>query len=116
MSNEANAKYQLSADAKLEFHPVAQIDVGRQDMFIDHGYSPDGSMLAIAFAMFVWLYAHTASSDTSRQEAWALRAVYTLQDQNARITCMNWSGTSVLAFGFNNGFISLMKANSKVSC
>ncbi|KAJ3532397.1 hypothetical protein NMY22_g7761 [Coprinellus aureogranulatus] len=103
----------LPPDVKLRFHEVANLKFPEDAQLIDLAFSPDGSLLAVAFRTFAYLYEHVQNSDTDHEEYWGLKAVYTIENLAARITCMNWTASTLLVFGFDNGDVSLMMASSE---
>ncbi|KAJ3520928.1 hypothetical protein NMY22_g12529 [Coprinellus aureogranulatus] len=103
----------LPPDSKLRFHEVANLKLPEDAPLINLACSPNGSLLAIAFESFAYLYEHVKSSDTDHEEYWGLKAVYNIENVTARITCMNWTSSSLLVFGFDNGDISVMMSSSE---
>ncbi|KAF6748403.1 hypothetical protein DFP72DRAFT_1074297 [Ephemerocybe angulata] len=106
--------YMLSPDAKLKFEVSTQISLLSNAQFVDLAYSPDGSLLVIAYQTCAHLLAHIPDKDAEYQEHWSTKVVYHISpDINGNITCMSWNGDGILVFGFDCGDVAMVLVNSK---
>lgn len=110
--------YELPPGCRLQYQPVAYLVLPADGALnvVDIAFAPDASLLVVAFKKKVHLYAHVRSSDIDFEETWSLRAIYTVQNEQATISCMDWLSNSLLVFGFDNGDITIVKASAEVRC